>query len=118
MKLGIIGTGKIVHEALFAMEEIKEIERTAIFARPKSREKGEKLAEQYGIGKVYTDYAELYLQDRRAVKRARSWRSSTESAKFIQTMLSCLPTAALTACISDLSTARTILMQSRHCLRV
>ncbi|MBP3736198.1 MAG: Gfo/Idh/MocA family oxidoreductase [Lachnospiraceae bacterium] len=59
MKLGIIGTGKIVHEALFAMEEITEIERTAIFARPKSREKGEKLAEQYGIGKVYTDYAEL-----------------------------------------------------------
>ena len=59
MKLGIIGTGKIVHEALFAMEEIAEIERTAIFARPKSREKGEKLAEQYGIGKVYTDYAEL-----------------------------------------------------------
>ena len=37
MKLGIIGTGKIVHEALFAMEEIAEIERTAIFARPKSR---------------------------------------------------------------------------------
>ncbi len=59
MKLGIIGTGKIVHEALHAMEEIAEIERAAIFARPKSREKGEKLAEQYGIGKVYTDYAEL-----------------------------------------------------------
>ncbi len=59
MKLGIIGTGKIVHEALFAMEGIEQIERTAIFARMKSREKGEKLAEQYRIGRVYTDYAEL-----------------------------------------------------------
>ena len=49
MKLGIIGTGRIVHEALFAMKEIAEIERTAIFARPKSRDKGEKLAEQYGV---------------------------------------------------------------------
>ena len=28
MKLGIIGTGKIVHEALYAMEEIVEIERS------------------------------------------------------------------------------------------
>ena len=45
MKLGIIGTGKIVHEALFAMEEITEIERTAIFARPHSREKGQALAD-------------------------------------------------------------------------
>ena len=40
MKLGIIGTGKIVHEALYAMEEIVETERTASFARPMSREKG------------------------------------------------------------------------------
>lgn len=59
MKLGIIGTGKIVHEALFAMEEITEIERTAIFARPHSREKGQALASKYGISQVYTDYEEL-----------------------------------------------------------
>ena len=62
MKLGIIGTGKIVHEALFAMEEIAEIERTAIFARPHSREKALGLASKYGIAEVYTDYEELLLK--------------------------------------------------------
>ena len=59
MKLGIIGTGKIIHEALPAMEPIKTIEKTAIFARPHSREKGEKLAARFGISEVYTDYDEL-----------------------------------------------------------
>ena len=32
MKLGIIGTGKMVHEAIFDWEEIDEIGRTALFA--------------------------------------------------------------------------------------
>ena len=59
MKLGIIGTGKIVKEALFAMEESKVIEMTAIFARPHSKDKGEVLAKQYNIPQIYTDYDEL-----------------------------------------------------------
>ena len=59
MKLGIIGTGKIVREALFATEESPVIELTAIFARPHSRAKGEELAKQYGIPQIYTDYDEL-----------------------------------------------------------
>lgn len=59
MKLGIIGTGKIVAEALCAIEPLSCITRSAIFARPHSREKGEALAERYGIPKVYTDYDEL-----------------------------------------------------------
>lgn len=59
MKLAIIGTGKIVHEALFAIQELKEITLTAIFARPHSRATGEELAEKYGIGAVYTDYERL-----------------------------------------------------------
>ena len=62
MKLGIIGTGKIIHEALPAMEPVKSIEKTAIFARPHSREKGEKLAVSYGISKVYTDYQQLLAE--------------------------------------------------------
>ena len=33
MKLALIGTGKIVEDALFAMEPVESIERTAIFAR-------------------------------------------------------------------------------------
>ncbi len=59
MKLAIIGTGKIVHEALFALEPVDTIELTAIFARPHSREKAEGLAEKYGIKEVYTDYDKL-----------------------------------------------------------
>ena len=43
MKLALIGTGKIVEDALFAMEPVETIERTAIFARPHSRDKAEKL---------------------------------------------------------------------------
>ena len=46
MKLALIGTGKIIEDALFAMEPVETIERTAIFARPHSRDKAEKLAKQ------------------------------------------------------------------------
>ena len=38
MKLALIGTGKIIEDALFAMEPVETIERTAIFARPHSRD--------------------------------------------------------------------------------
>ena len=54
MKLALIGTGKIIEDALFAMEPVKTIERTAVFARPHSRDKAEKLAKQYAIKEVYT----------------------------------------------------------------
>ena len=59
MKLGIIGTGKIIIDALYAMEPLKEISCNAIFARPRSKDKGEELAKQYSIPEVYTDYDEL-----------------------------------------------------------
>ena len=59
MKLALIGTGKIIEDALFAMEPVKTIERTAVFARPHSRDEAEKLAKQYAIKEVYTDYEEL-----------------------------------------------------------
>ncbi len=59
MKLGIIGTGKIIADALYAMEPLKEISRNAIFARPHSKAKGEEFAKQYAIPEVYTDYDEL-----------------------------------------------------------
>ena len=47
MKLAFIGTGKIIADALFAIEPIKEIEKTAIFARPHSKEKAEAFASRY-----------------------------------------------------------------------
>ena len=59
MKIGIIGTGFIITEALTAMSEVSEIELTAILARPHSVEKGRAFAEKFGIGKLYTDYDEL-----------------------------------------------------------
>ncbi|MGI6056443.1 MAG: Gfo/Idh/MocA family protein [Bilifractor sp.] len=59
MKLAIIGTGKIVQEALYAMELLSSIEVRAIFGRPHSREKAQSLADQYRIPEVYTDYKEL-----------------------------------------------------------
>lgn len=43
MKLGIIGTGKIIVDALYAMEPIDEIICNAIWARPHSRKRGEEL---------------------------------------------------------------------------
>lgn len=59
MKLAFIGTGKIVSDALFAIKPVKTIEKTAIFARPHSKEKAENFAAQYHIPEVYTDYKKL-----------------------------------------------------------
>lgn len=59
MKLGIAGSGGIVTEVLKALQEVEEVQVTAIFVRPHSREKGEALASQYGIPSIYTDYAEF-----------------------------------------------------------
>ena len=64
MKLGICGTGLIVNEgALPALKNVPEIKKSAIFARPHSKEKAEKLARENSIEKVYTDYDELLKDD-------------------------------------------------------
>lgn len=63
MKLAILGTGMIVQEgALPALQQIKEIEVTAILTRPKSLEKARALSVRYSIPKIYTDYEELLSQ--------------------------------------------------------
>ncbi len=62
MRIGIVGSGKIVLSALDAMRQIPDISCEAICVREKSLEKGMMLQQEYGIGKVYTDYAE-FLQD-------------------------------------------------------
>ena len=59
MNLGIVGTGKIVGDALFAMQPVKDIKLKSIFARPHSREKGVELAKKFGIPAVFTDYDEM-----------------------------------------------------------
>ena len=59
MKLALLGTGKIVHAALLALEHVPEIDKTCIYARPHSEQKARELAEQYHIPEVYTDYDRL-----------------------------------------------------------
>ncbi|WP_019552457.1 Gfo/Idh/MocA family protein [Propionispira raffinosivorans] len=59
MKLGIIGTGVIVSEALEALRQVETIHCIAIWARSHSKDKALALADQYKIPKVYTDYAEM-----------------------------------------------------------
>ena len=59
MNLGIVGTGKIVADALYAMQPIKEIKIRSIFARPRSLKKGEDFARKYDIPSVFTDYDEM-----------------------------------------------------------
>ena len=63
MKLSIIGTGKIVHDALDALRHVPDIELTSVFARPKSRAKAEALAKEWNIPQVWTDYAQLLAED-------------------------------------------------------
>lgn len=59
MKLAFIGTGKIIHDALGAVKDEAQIEKTAVYARPHSLAKAQALAKEYGIGEVWTDYDEL-----------------------------------------------------------
>ena len=59
MKLAFIGTGKIIQDALHAVTPIRNLQKTAVFARPHSRAKAEALAKEHGIPEIYTDYTEL-----------------------------------------------------------
>ena len=59
MRLAVIGTGRIVKEALDAMRPVAAIECTAIFGRPHSRDKAEAIAASFAIPSVYTDYDAL-----------------------------------------------------------
>lgn len=59
MKLAFIGAGKIVTEALYAVSELPQIEKKAIFELEAFVSRAEALASQYGIESVYTDYQKL-----------------------------------------------------------
>lgn len=84
MKLAFIGTGKIIADALFAIEPIKEIEKTAI------------------------------LPDLTVKKKQRLLQNSIISLKFILTMKNCLQKPQQIRFISVLLTVLTIPMQNRH----
>ena len=59
MRLAMVGTGGIVHEALDALKPVENIECTAIYGRPHSRDKAVALAADYHIPQVCTDYDQL-----------------------------------------------------------
>lgn len=56
MKIGIIGTGKIVSEVIPVIQEIDGITIVAICSRSHSRQKADWLAAEFSIGEVYDDY--------------------------------------------------------------
>ena len=55
MKLGIIGSGMIVHDFLTATDKIENLELAAISTTKRSAKIGQELAEKYGIKNAYTD---------------------------------------------------------------
>lgn len=64
MKICIIGTGKIANEVAGALrKEAPEIDITGVYAHS-NKANAEKLAADYGIAKVYTDYDELLSEDK------------------------------------------------------
>lgn len=60
IRLGTIGSGVIVHSILDNVAVTEGIRLEAVYSR--SQEKGEKLAAEYGCGKVYTDM-DAFLAD-------------------------------------------------------
>lgn len=60
MKLGIIGSGKIVHDFLTTANKIKNLELAAISTTKRSEHIAHDLAKQYGIKKVFSDNNQLY----------------------------------------------------------
>ncbi|MBC1419166.1 Gfo/Idh/MocA family protein [Listeria fleischmannii] len=62
MKLGIVGSGMIVHDLLPVFVELPEITLAAIYGREKSLAKLEDLQHQYNIQKVHTDFS-AFLND-------------------------------------------------------
>ncbi|BDR61095.1 Gfo/Idh/MocA family protein [Lactobacillus xylocopicola] len=59
MKLGIIGSGMIVHDFLTTADQVKNLELTAISTTQRSQPVARDLAQQYGIKEVYADNEQL-----------------------------------------------------------
>lgn len=60
MKLGIVGSGMIVHDLLSIADQIENLELTAISTTKRSEAVGTSLARNYGIKKTYTDNEDLF----------------------------------------------------------
>lgn len=61
MKLGIIGSGMIVHDFLKTADKINNLELVAISSTVRSKDIARELANQYGIKKTYTDNEKMMV---------------------------------------------------------
>ncbi|WP_288174286.1 Gfo/Idh/MocA family protein, partial [Acidaminococcus sp. CAG:542] len=62
MKVAMLGTGAIAPVALAAMNAAVGISVEALWCRQNSRQRGETLARDYGIPRVYTDCRALFRE--------------------------------------------------------
>lgn len=60
MKLGIVGSGKIVHDFLTTTDKVTGLKLTAISTTPRSQHIAQDLAQQYAIADVFSDNEQLY----------------------------------------------------------
>lgn len=60
MKLGIIGSGKIVHDFLTIADQIPDLELTALATTKRSHKIGLDLQKEYQINKLYDNNADLF----------------------------------------------------------
>ena len=62
MKLGILGTGKIVKTLMENYERLP-VEKTYLLSTPRSLERAQEIATQHGFAGIFTDYAALLASD-------------------------------------------------------
>ena len=63
IKLGIVGSGMIVHDFLSIADQIPDLELTAISTTKRSEKIGQELSQKYGIKRAYSDNEALYSND-------------------------------------------------------
>ena len=63
INIAVLGTGKIIPEAIGAMQASKKFNVANIWARPHSRDKAENLAEKFHVDKISTDLDEILNDD-------------------------------------------------------
>ncbi len=60
MKLGIVGSGQIVHDFLSASAKMKDVEIIAISTIPAEKEVATTLADRYHIAEVFVDNKKMF----------------------------------------------------------
>lgn len=63
MKLGVLGTGKIVQEFLPMIQKVENVELVALLSTSRSLDKAKEMQAQYQIQEVYNDYAMLLANE-------------------------------------------------------